>query len=173
MNKKRWSRLSIHLRMFVKLSIICLYLSVSYWIASHFSLLGMLFYPSLGSFTFLLMRRENFKKDLYKIMLGATVTSSIGSGLYFLYPSIFTFFFVALITLYIMQKFNWDAAPILAVALIPFFSHPESIWVLPFSVLCSLVGLHVPLWLIQKLENKKQSSLSNNQIHMADKMDIS
>jgi len=55
-----------------------------------------------------------------------------------------------------MQKFSWNAAPILAVALIPFFSHPQTVWVLPLSVLCSLIGIFVPLWLVQKLDGREE-----------------
>lgn len=173
MTEKRWSKISLQLLILIKFSIICLYLSITYWIALNVNLLGMLFYPSLGSFSFLILGRKFQLKNLFKITLGAAVTSTIGSCLYFWYPSGFSLFLTALITLYMMKIFDWDAAPILAVALIPFFSHPQSIWVLPISVLCSLIGLLIPLWLIQKLENKKQLPLTNIQIHIADKMDVS
>lgn len=141
---------------FIKISIYCLYLSATYWISLHFPPLAMLFYPSLGSFSVILMHNKSYKNAIYKILIGATTTSSIGSILYFIYPSIVTFFITAFVTLWFMQRFDWTAAPILAVALIPFFSYPQSIWVLPLSVFCSLIGLIFPLWLIQKLENPKQ-----------------
>lgn len=140
----------------IKLSIFCLYLSVAYWVSLHFPPLGMMFYPSLGSFSVILMNHNNYYKNLLQIVIGATITSTIGSVLYFVYPSIFSFFITAFITLWVMQKNNWNAAPILAVALIPFFSNPQSVWVLPLSVLCSLIGLSLPLWIAQKLDRREE-----------------
>lgn len=137
-----------------KLTVFCLYLSAAYLISTHFPPLGMLFYPSLGSFSVILMRQDNFMRELLVIAVGATVTSTIGSVLFFLHPSIFSFFATAFIVLWLMGKFNWQAAPILAVALIPFFSQPETVWVLPLSALCSVIGLTIPLWIVQKLKNK-------------------
>lgn len=140
----------------MKFFIYSLYLSAAYWISLHFPPLGMMFYPSLGSFSVILMKQKNDDHSLRKIILSATITSTLGSILSFFYPSIITFFITAFITFWVMQKFDWNAAPVLAVALIPFFSHPQTVWVLPLSVLCSLIGLSLPLWMVQKLNRKEE-----------------
>ena len=95
----------------IKLSIYCLYLSAAYWISLHFPPLGMMFYPSLGSFSVILMNQNNYYNNLLKIIIGATITSTIGSALYFVSPSIFTFFITAFITLSVMQRFDWNQHP--------------------------------------------------------------
>ncbi|RKD27031.1 hypothetical protein BEP19_00185 [Ammoniphilus oxalaticus] len=145
--------------LFTKITIFCIYLCAAYWISLHYPPLGMLFYPSLGSFSVILMGQGNYLRELVVIALGATITSAIGSLLYFWYPSIFTMFVTAFTTLWLMQKFSWRAAPILAVALIPFFSHPTTIWVLPLSVLCSVICLLLPLGLVQRLEKRRVADI--------------
>ncbi|MNE97139.1 hypothetical protein D3C80_1954410 [compost metagenome] len=44
-----------------------------------------------------------------------------------------------------IHKFKWNAPPILAVALIPFFTQPQVPWAIPLSVAAALAGLLMTL----------------------------
>lgn len=145
----------------MKSVIIGTYLCVTFWVSLHVAALSMVFYPSLGSFGFLIAYRPHEKKDLVPLAIGATVTSAVGSVLHFLAPGIIMLFVTSLITLYLMQRMNWIDAPILAVSLVPYFSHIPHIWTLPVSVLVSVIGLFIPMWLIQRLH--LDSSLTQEQ----------
>lgn len=141
--------------MFIKSTIICLYLLFTYWLSFRTPMLHMVFYPTLAAFSFLFISRSIDKKGLYKIIGGAILASTIGSLLYFVNASFVSFFLTAFVVIWMIQKFNWNAAPILAISLIPFFSKPSSILILPLSVSCSLLGLLITLWVIQQIEKTK------------------
>lgn len=113
----------------------------------------MVFYPTLGAFSFLFMHRGGHIKDIGRIIVGAIIVT-IGSLCYTISTGVVSFFATAIITLLLIQLFKWNAAPILAVSLIPYFAHPDSIWMLPLAVLISLLGLLLPLWLAGKLEQQ-------------------
>ncbi|MNG09996.1 hypothetical protein D3C84_934410 [compost metagenome] len=72
--------------------------------------------------------------------------------LYTINPGPITFFINALVMITLITRMKWNAPPIMAVAFIPYFSHPTTIWVLPVSVALSLSGLIATLWLTESLE---------------------
>ncbi|WP_433946743.1 hypothetical protein [Paenibacillus sp. SN-8-1] len=91
-------------------------------------------------------------KDIGRIIIGAIIAATLGSLFYTIDTGVLSFFATAILTLSLIKLFKWNAAPILAVSLIPYFSHPASIWALPAAVMASLVGLVLTLWCIGKLE---------------------
>jgi hypothetical protein len=138
--------------MLLRSLIICSYLMVAYWASYHFPTMKMVFYPTLGAFSFLFMHRVDQIKDLGRIIIGAIISVTIGSLLYTVSTGAVSFFVTAIVTISLIQFFKWNAAPIMSVSLIPYFAHSTSIWALPAAVLASLAGLLVPIWLIGKLE---------------------
>ena len=143
--------------MFIKSTIICAYLLFTYWLSFRTPMLHMIFYPTLAAFSFLFMSRSIDEKVLYKIVGGAILSSFIGSSLYFINSGFLSFFLTSFVVIWMIQKFNWNAAPILAVSLIPYFAKPSSVWILPLSVSCSLFGLLITLWMIQEIEKTKDT----------------
>ncbi|UKS26355.1 hypothetical protein LOZ80_33345 [Paenibacillus sp. HWE-109] len=138
--------------MLLRSFIICCYLMGAYWASYHFPSMKMVFYPTLGAFSFLFMHRVDQIKDIGRITVGAIIAVSIGSFMYSLSQGAVSFFLTALMTILLIQFFKWNAAPILAVSFIPFFAHPTSLWALPAAVVVSLLGLMVSVWLIGKVE---------------------
>jgi hypothetical protein len=138
--------------MFLRSLITCSYLMAVYWASTHFPSMKMVFYPTLGAFSFLFLHRGGHIKDTGRIIVGAIIAVTIGSIFYNISTGVVSFFATAIITISLIQLFKWNAAPILAVSLIPYFAHPVSIWMLPLAVLISLIGLLLPLWLAGKLE---------------------
>lgn len=138
--------------MFLRSLIICCYLAIIYCAANQVPSLKMVFFPTLGAFSFLFIHREGHIKDIGRIIIGAIVAATLGSLFYALDSGVFSFFATAIVTLSLIKLFQWNAAPILAVSLIPYFSHPVSIWALPAAVMASLVGLVLTLWCIGKIE---------------------
>ncbi|BAU27850.1 hypothetical protein DFP93_10920 [Aneurinibacillus soli] len=143
--------------MLIKSVIICVYLLFTYWLSFRTPALHMVFYPTLAAFSFLFMSRSTDKKNVYKIVGGAILASTIGSSLYFVNSGFVSFFLTSFVIIWMIQKFNWNAAPILAVSLVPYFSKPPSVWIFPLSVSCSLLGLLVTLWVIQQVEKTKDA----------------
>lgn len=125
----------------VKTLIICLYVMVIYWLSLHISFLDTLFFPTLGAFSFLFLSRHFTIKELAKVLLGAVVTSIIGTILVSVYSSAITLFINVAIAIWLIKRFKWNAPPIAAIALIPFFSHSPHKWAIPISVLAALLGL--------------------------------
>jgi len=138
--------------MYLRSLIICSYLMIAYWVSTQFPSLKMVFYPTLGAFSFIFIQRVGQMKDVKRIILGAAIASTIGSMMYALDNGVMSFFATAIITISLIHFFKWNAAPILAVSLIPYFAHPVSIWTLPVAVVVSLIGLLLTLWLIGKIE---------------------
>ncbi|MBD0382516.1 HPP family protein [Paenibacillus sedimenti] len=138
--------------MLLRSLIVCFYLVAAYWASYHFPSMKMVFYPTLGAFSFLFMHRVDQIKDLGRIIIGAMISVTIGSLLYSVSTGAISFFVTAIITIWLIQFFKWNAAPIMSVSLIPYFAHPASIWALPAAVLISLVGLLVPILVIGRLE---------------------
>lgn len=138
--------------MLLRSIIICCYLMGAYWASYHFPSLKMVFYPTLGAFSFLFMHRVDQFKDVGRITIGAIVAVTIGSVMYSVSHGAVSFFITAIVTILLIQLFKWNAAPILAVSFVPFFAHPTSIWALPSAVFVSLLGLMLSVWLIGKVE---------------------
>ncbi|USB31647.1 HPP family protein [Paenibacillus sp. YPG26] len=138
--------------MFLRSLIICSYLAIIYFASIQLPSLKMVFYPTLGAFSFLFIHRQGHIKDTGRIIIGAIVAATLGSLFYTIDSGVLSFFATAMITLSLIKLFRCNAAPILAVSLIPFFAHPVTIWMLPASVMASLAGLALTLWFIGKLE---------------------
>ncbi|MDR6882878.1 membrane protein YdbS with pleckstrin-like domain [Bacillus sp. 3255] len=138
--------------MLLRSIIICCYLMGAYWASYHYPSMKMVFYPTLGAFSFLFMHRVDQFKDVGRITIGAIIAVTIGSVMYAISHGAVSFFLTAIVTISLIQLFKWNAAPILAVSFVPFFAHPTSIWALPAAVFVSLLGLMVSVWLIGKME---------------------
>lgn len=138
--------------MLLRSLVVCCYLMGAYWASYHFPSLKMVFYPTLGAFSFLFMHRVHNIKEIRLIILGALIAVTMGSVLYSISHGAISFFLTALVTITLIQFFKWNAAPILAVSFIPFFAHPVSMWALPIAVFVSLCGLMLSMWLIGKVE---------------------
>lgn len=133
---------------------ICLYVMFIYWLSLHYPILDTLFYPTLGAFSFLFISRSFSFTELSKITLGAFLSSIVGTLLFYIYPSVFSFFINAVITIWLINKFKWNAPPIAAIAFIPFFSHSSHVWAIPLSVCGSLLGLMLILLIAETTEKK-------------------
>jgi hypothetical protein len=131
---------------------ICCYLVTAYWFSHHYQPMKMAFYPTLGAFCFLFMNRGGHLQHTARIIFGASISAGIGSIFYLLDSGAVSFFLTTAITLTLIHVCKWNAAPIMAVSLIPFFAHPSSFWVLPLAVLLSLSALLGPIWLIDRIE---------------------
>lgn len=138
--------------MLLRSLVVCCYLMGAYWASYHFPSMKMVFYPTLGAFSFLFMHRVDQIKDIGRITMGAIIAVTLGSVMYNISHGTLSFFLTAMITISLIQVFKWNAAPILAVSFVPFFAHPSSIWALPSAVFVSLVGLMLSVWLIGKVE---------------------
>lgn len=104
-----------------------------------------LFFPTLGAFSLLFISRPLNRTEVRNIAVGAIVASAIGSLFITFSPGIFSLLATMLIVIGLMKKMNWNAPPILAVALIPFFTQPPTLWIIPISVGCTLAGLLITL----------------------------
>jgi len=136
----------------VRLFTICLYLTFVYWASSHISVDNVLFYPTLGAFSYFFVSRSMSKAESLKTILAAVIGVTCGSRLHMLSAGIITFLITCLIAIALLRILKIHAAPVVAVSLIPFFSKTPSFWVLPVSVLCSLSGLLLVLWGSQLVE---------------------
>lgn len=124
---------------------ICLYIIMIYWISLHVPYMHTLFFPTLGAFSLLFISRPFEKAQVRKIAFGAILSSAIGSLFLFLSSGVLSLLLTLLIVIFLINKFKWNAPPILAVSLIPFFTQPTQIWVIPLSVCGSLLGLLLTL----------------------------
>jgi hypothetical protein len=135
----------------IKIGVICFYLMIIYWASQHFPGLKMIFYPTLGAFSYLFISRSFHFSDFDKIIAGSSAASLISSSLFMYITGIAAFIAAILCTIVLIRKFHLNAPPILAIALIPFFSQPVNIWSLPLSVLVSLTGLLLILSVVELL----------------------
>ncbi|GAA3410423.1 hypothetical protein ACFFNY_21755 [Paenibacillus hodogayensis] len=138
--------------MWIKSSVICGYLLVAYWLSSHFGLLKMCFYPSLGAFSYFFISRNLQKTETVKLVGAAIAVAAAGSALNALHPSSVAFLLTCIMALGIIHFIRIQAAPLLAVALIPFFAPLPHLWTLPVFVGMSLLGLLAALQLSRGLE---------------------
>ncbi|MEV5029819.1 hypothetical protein [Paenibacillus sp. LPE1-1-1.1] len=133
---------------------ICFYIIMIYWISSHIPSMHSLFFPTLGAFSLLFISRPFEKAEVSKIALGAVISSLIGSVFVYWNPGVLSLLLTLLSVLYLINKFKWNAPPILAVSLIPFFTKPSLLWVIPLSVCGSLLGLLLTLSAAAYVEKK-------------------
>ncbi|MGO4545265.1 hypothetical protein AB4Z29_10725 [Paenibacillus sp. 2TAB23] len=133
---------------------ICLYIILIYWISSHFPSMHALFFPTLGAFSLLFISRPFEKAEVRKIAFGAVVSSIVGSISVYIHPGVISLLLTLVIVISFINTFKWNAPPILAVSLIPFFTQPSLLWVIPLSVCGSLLGLLVTLSAAAFVEKK-------------------
>ncbi|CAI6058384.1 HPP family protein [Cohnella sp. JJ-181] len=131
---------------------ICLYIVGIYWISSRMPSLHALFFPTLGAFSLLFIAHPFSPAKLGKVAFGAVVAVLIGTTIAYANQSALALLADLLIVVYLINRFKWNAPPILAVSLIPFFVHASYIWILPLSVCVSLLGLLVTLWVAHHVE---------------------
>jgi uncharacterized membrane protein YgaE (UPF0421/DUF939 family) len=142
----------------LKTIVICLYVVLIYWLSLHFTFLDTLFFPTLGAFSFLFLSRSSTISEVGKVTFGAVVSSGVGTLLYYIYPSAISLFINVIITIWLINKFKWNAPPIVAVALIPFFSHSTHHWAIPLSVCAALLGLMLVLYIAQLVESRRTAA---------------
>lgn len=141
----------------IKMILIGAYIMAIYWFSLHFSFLDTLFFPTVGAFSFLFLSRSFRYTELTRITLGAFVSAVIGTMLVYIYPSAISVFINVLITMWLIKKFKWNAPPIVAVSLIPFFSHSTHLWLIPLSVSAVLLGLMLTLFVAERADSKLDS----------------
>jgi hypothetical protein len=125
-----------------------------YWLSLHFPSMHMLFFPTLGAFSFLFLSRALNITEFSKIAIGAVLSSIIGTALFLISPGMLSLFANILITIWLINKFKWNAPPILAVSLIPFFAHPDQLWAIPISVFGAMSGLLLTLVIACAVEDR-------------------
>lgn len=123
---------------------VALYIMLVYGISKHYPAMHGLFFPALGAFSFLFISRPFNVKAMISISAGAVLASVIGTLICHLIPGIFALFVNTLVIIW-LNKVKWNAPPILAVSLIPFFTVTSRIWDVPLAVALSLAGLTVTL----------------------------
>jgi hypothetical protein len=128
------------------------YLLAMYWLSQHLSIQEMLFYPTLGAFSYYFMCRSMRLKDSLLILFGAVLAAEAGSLLHHYVPGIMAFFLICLLTIGALKVAKMNAAPIAAIAIIPYFTDLSSVWVLPVSVFITLAGLIAVLFAAHALE---------------------
>ncbi len=138
----------------IKTVAICLYIMFIYWLSLKGPVLHMLFFPTLGAFSFLFLSRAMNIAEFTRIAIGAIISSITGTLLFLLNPGVLSLFCNSLLTIWLIKKFKWNAPPILAVSLIPFFAHPEHVWTIPLSVLGAMAGLLLTLVVANTAEVK-------------------
>lgn len=140
----------------IRTAAIVLYLLLIYWLSLSVPALKTLFFPTLGAFSYLFLSRTFKLKELLKLVTGAGAASLIGSLFFLSHTGVLAFLLTAACTITMIRRFHLNAPPILAVALIPYFSHPAGWWNLTLAVLSSLIGLVVILGLSEMLASAMQ-----------------
>lgn len=125
---------------------ICLYIVLVYWISLHIPMLNSLFFPTLGAFSLLFVSKTFERSETWRIAAGAVVASFIGSTFEQISTSALSLLATLIIVIVLFHTFKWNAPPIMAVALIPFFAEPAHVWTAPLSVCVVLSGLLVTLY---------------------------
>ncbi|WP_168123129.1 hypothetical protein [Paenibacillus sp. HB172176] len=138
------------------------YIMLLYWMSLHFQDLHMIFFPTLGAFGFICITRS--MSDLRWIMtisFGAMLISLISATLHMLSSGILSLMGTTLITIWFIHRFKWNAPPIVAIALIPYFSHAQQMWTIPLSVAGALLGLIAVVAALYTAEGIRLKSLSS------------
>ncbi|MBO7744659.1 HPP family protein [Paenibacillus sp. MWE-103] len=129
-----------------------LYMMFVYWLSSHSPGMHMLFFPTLGAFGFLFITRSPRMKELFGIAGGAVLSAAVGTAAYALHGGMVSLFCSTLAMIWLVRALKLNAPPIIAVALIPFFAHPDKLWVAPASVAVSIAGLLAVMGLVYAVE---------------------
>ncbi|MDQ6421229.1 hypothetical protein RB620_17530 [Paenibacillus sp. LHD-117] len=138
---------------------ICLYLVAVYWISLNIPHMHALFFPTLGAFSLLFISRPFRRDEVRNIAAGAVAASFIGSLLAHWNAGAGSLLITLLIVIGLINLFKWNAPPILAVSLIPYFARPPVFWAIPLSVCGALAGLLLTLSIAAFCEKKFGSFL--------------
>lgn len=127
----------------MKLSVFaaCGYLGLVYFAAGHVQGLHPLFFPALGAFAYLMITRRSAWQEMLQMTAGTIICSFIGSILSLLHPNTVFLVVDALLVYWMIHRLKWNAPPIIAVSLIPFFSRSPDWWTFPVSGGAALIGL--------------------------------
>ncbi|WNC15666.1 HPP family protein [Brevibacillus brevis] len=159
-----------------KIVVACVYIMIIYWLSLHVSFLDTLFFPTLGAFSLFFISRSFPFSEISRITLGAFISSVIGTLLFFIYPSSIMIFINVLLTIWLINKFKWNAPPIVGVSLIPFFSHSSHHLYIPLSVAAGMLGLMLFLYVAGRIEQKWADVFSfiggNKAAAKSEKLDI-
>lgn len=98
--------------MWIKSIVLCCYLLAAYWLSSHFGILKMCFYPTLGAFGYFFISRSLTRGESVKVTAGAVVASAAGSVLHALHPGSATFLLTCAAAIGIIRLIRIPAAPI-------------------------------------------------------------
>lgn len=128
-----------------KLVAIGLYIMLVYWLSLSHSELHSLFYPTLGAFAFLFISKASGVREVSRVAAGAAVCAVIGTLLQHFVPGVWSVLLNLLIVMWLKQLLNWNAPPLVAVSLVPYFAEPPNLWIVPVSVACTLAGLLLTL----------------------------
>ena len=148
--------------MSVKSIAIASYIMLLYWMSLHFQDLHMIFFPTLGAFGFICITRSmNDLRWIMTISLGAVLISLISATLHMISSGMLSLMVTTLITIWLIHRFKWNAPPILAIALIPYFSHAQQMWTIPLSVAGALLGLIAVVAALYAAEGIRLKSLAS------------
>lgn len=138
--------------MYIKSTVICLYLVVMFFISQQFTMGKLLFFPTLAAFSFFFMSRTLSKREVQHIFLATILSSLFGELMYYVDGGILSFFITCLGNMGMLLYFKINAAPITAISIIPFVYNPAEIGVFSMSVFLSMVGLFITLQFAGKIE---------------------
>ncbi len=145
-----------------KIVLISLYIVLIYWISLKLEALHMMFFPSLGAYCLFLFSKQLHTKFIVKIFLGSVFVALISTVMFQLNDGLLSLFCTMLIAVGIIYKFELNAPPILAVAMIPYYIQAPSYWEFPFALSLTLIGLVAVLLLNEGLEKLKVAQLFVN-----------
>ncbi|MBB6731767.1 HPP family protein [Cohnella zeiphila] len=123
----------------------CLYIGMIYFLSAHWAGLHPLFFPTLGAFAYLFVARSATAAEMGRALFGAAVCSAIGTALSHLHPSTLFFVVNAMLAIWLIHRWKWNAPPIMGVAFLPFFSKPDSYWLTPAFATAAIAGLTLVL----------------------------
>lgn len=135
--------------------IISLYIIFIYWLSLQFTSLHMMFFPTLGAYCLFFMTKPLSRKAQIQISFGSVMVSILSTLMYHWNTGIISLFITTLITIGLINYFKWNAPPVLAVSIIPFFTHSASYWEFPVAISLSLSGIVVLLVAADFFVNKK------------------
>ena len=133
----------------VKVAVISLYLALIYWLSLHVALLQPLFFPTLGAFSYFIVTRSPSARQALWLVVGAACASLLGSAAYLWLPGLPALLATFVLTVIMIRRFHLNAPPILAIALIPFFDRPLSVWATPLTVFVALILLVAALLAVE------------------------
>jgi len=133
----------------VKVAVSSLYLALIYWLSLHVAIFQPLFFPTLGAFSYFIITRNLTAKQSIWLVFGAAFASLLGSAAFLWLPELPALLATFILTVILIRRFELNAPPILAVALIPFFDRPDTLWTTPLTVWVALACLAAALLVVE------------------------